>query len=149
MAANDGYQGREIVLKIGGIGTAVGTLADQKGVQSKTITRNRSPVDITNDDDGGWRVNALKPGMRSVDLSFNGVMASDNYNLLLNRFYDDANTDHYSLEIIHPAGSGGGTDKKEVGKFALTSLETSGEHNGAVAFSATFESSGAVAIQDA
>ena len=143
------FSGRDILIKIGGIGTAAATLADQDKPQSVSVTRSRGEVDITDGEANGWRTLLVKPGTKSVDLSISGVMVEDEYNKLLQRYYDDANTAHYSLEINHPADSGGtGTDQKEVGKFFLQSLETTGEHAGAVTFSATFLSSGAVALQN-
>ena len=141
------FSGRDILLKIGGIGTAAATLRDQDKPQSVSITRSRGEVDITDGEADGWRSLLVEPGTKSVDLSFSGVMTDEEYNRFLDRYYDDNNTAHYSIEIIHPADSGGtGSDKKEVGKFFLQSLETTGEHSGAVTFSATFLSSGEVTV---
>lgn len=145
----DGYNGRTVKIYIGGIGTAAATLATetQAGAQSKTLTRNRSEIDVTNDSSDGWREVLHTPGMRSVDLSISGVMRSDAYKTLLDRFYDEANTDNYSLRIDHGDDSGGsGNIVRESGKFFLQSLETGAEHEGMVTFSATFISSGEVEV---
>ena len=145
----DAFNGRNVRVHIGGVGTAAGTISSdaQEGVMSRTITRNRSEVDVTSDDSEGWREVLHEAGIRSVDLSLTGVMNEDNFKTLIDRFYDDANTDNYSLRIDHPNDSASsGNFVRESGKFFLQSLEVTGEHDGHVAFSATFLSSGEVTV---
>lgn len=43
------------------------------GCQSKTITINNEPIDITSDDDSGYRTLLGTAGVRSVDISLEGV----------------------------------------------------------------------------
>lgn len=141
----DGFGGRFLEVHIGGIGVAVATPTKESGVQSRTITRNRAEIDVTSDDDSGWRSLVIEPGTRSADLSLTGVMTAENYAKLLDRFQDETNPDHYSVDLFHPADSASaGMRIKESGKFFLQSLETGAEQAGAVTFSATFLSSGTV-----
>ena len=144
-----GFNGRDVTLRIGGIGTAAATLADFDKLQSTTITRGRTEVDTTDADENGWRSLLVKPGMKNVDLAVNGVMKSEEYKKLLDRFYDDANTDHYSVEIFHPNNSSSTSNQrmKESGKFFMQNLETGAEHSGAVTFSMTLLSSGEVEVE--
>ena len=141
----DGFGGRFLEIHIGGVGAAVGVPTKESGVQSRTITRNRAEIDVTSDDDTGWRSLVPEPGTRSVDLSISGVMSEDNYDKLLARFEAES-TRHMALQIYHPNDSSVTANERirESGNFFLQSLETTGEHSGAITFSATFLSSGPV-----
>lgn len=44
---------------------------------SKTITINNEPIDITSDCDDGYRTMLADPGVRSMDISVEGVAKSD------------------------------------------------------------------------
>ncbi len=142
--------GRNCEIRIGGIGTAAATLDANTswGTRSKTVTRARSEIDATTDDDDGWRSLLVTPGRKSVDVSFSGLMIKEQYSNLLMRFHTEPNT-HYKVEIIHPDPGTGNDQKKEVGNFMLSSLETGFEHEDSVTFSATLLSSGAVTLVNA
>ena len=49
------------------------TFAVIKGVRTKNPTVTREPIDVTTDDDAGWRTLLAEPGQRQIDLSFSGI----------------------------------------------------------------------------
>lgn len=102
------------------------------GARSKTVTFNNSEVDITNDDSNGFRLILDTPGIRSLDISIDGV-------------WDDGHA------LQEPAEGGSplltdisivGIDGTITGDFFLQDYEVTGEHDGEVEFSATMLSSG-------
>lgn len=108
------------------------------GVRTRGITNSNEMVDVTTDDDSGWRTLLATPGMKSVEVTAGGISSDE---VLLAEFYN-ASTTGETLAITLPttlatAGSISGT-------FHLASFEVTGEHDGAVEFSATFQSSGTV-----
>ena len=127
-----GYNGRDLLVKIGGTLVAA--------VQSKTITKAREAVDVTTDDSDGNRTLLAEPGVRSTDIQVEGVATSSNFSDLLSKF--EANT-LLQVSAIGPDGSA------QIGDFFLSNLTQTGEHDGAVTFSATFQSSGMVSSSEA
>lgn len=124
-----GYNGRKLNILKGGTKIAA--------VMSKTVTHNREPVEVTNDDSDGNRTVLPDPGLRSIDVSVNGVTTSENYQDFLTTWNGKTLSD---ITIQHADGS---TEEAEEG-FFLGNLEFSGEHNGHVAFTASLMSSGPV-----
>jgi predicted secreted protein len=122
-----GYNGRKLLVKIGSTLIAA--------VQSKEITRAREAVDVTNDDDDGWRTLLPDPGMRTIDLSIEGVATAANYADILERWNGDTME---SITLESPDGT------TETGSFFLSNLTNGGEHNGNITFSAQLMSSGPV-----
>jgi predicted secreted protein len=122
-----GYNGRKLLVKIGSTLIAA--------VQSKEITRAREAVDVTNDDDDGWRTLLPDPGMRTIDLSIEGVATAANYADILERWNGDTME---SITLESPDGT------TETGSFFLSNLTNGGEHNGNITFSAQLMSSGIV-----
>jgi len=124
--------GRLFLVKKGGTAIA--------GAQTSSMSLDNSPVDITDKASGGWRELADFSGARSIDLAINGVwddkvlrelaLASDDSGLLL---------DDVTLEF------GDGTNVLS-GDFHLANYEETGEHSEAVTFTATLQSSGAIAL---
>ena len=47
------------------------------GARSKSITINNEPIDITSDDDLGFRTLLDDPAVRSIDMSIEGVTKDD------------------------------------------------------------------------
>lgn len=60
-----GALGRTLLLKKASIVIA--------SLKSKSFTVNNEPVDVTTDDDGGYRCNLAESGVASIDISFDGV----------------------------------------------------------------------------
>lgn len=108
------------------------------GVKSRTISNSNEMVDVTTDDDSGWRKLLATPGLKSVEVSVSGVTSDE---VLLAEFYN-ASTTGETLQVSLPSSLA--TPGNLSGTFHLSSFEQSGEHDGAYEFSATFMSSGAV-----
>lgn len=108
------------------------------GVRSRTISNTNEMVDVTTDDDSGWRTLLADPGLKSVEVSVSGVTSNE---VLLAEFYN-ASTTGETLQVSLPSSLA--TPGNLSGTFHLSSFEQSGEHDGAYEFSATFMSSGAV-----
>lgn len=118
--------GRELVIKRDGTKIAA--------VVSKTVTFNDEPIDITNDDDGGFRTLLESSSMRSIDISVEGIFEED---VLLAVIAGTTPTLITADTVVFPSGA------KIEGSFRFNNLETSGETTGRVGFTANFQSSGA------
>lgn len=105
------------------------------GMRTKTITINNEAIDITSDDDLGFRTLLdTDPSERSIDISVDGVTKDD--------------------DLIALAAAGGGNLVEEytldfptlgsfVGNFYIGTLELGAAYQDAVTFSATIQSTGA------
>lgn len=105
------------------------------GVRTKGYTITNDYVDVTTDDDDGWRTLLADPGLRSVEATVGGISSDQ---VILAEIMK-ANITGEPLTIQLPTTTG-----TLAGTFLCSSFEQSGEHDGAVEFSATFMSSGAV-----
>lgn len=103
-------------------------------VKTKSMSINRSPVDITTDDAAGWRTLMAEAGRMEVDISVEGV-AYDNVLKAAALDIDRA------LDTVTLTWDDGYT---LVGSFFIASYEESGETEDAVQFSCEFQSSGSV-----
>lgn len=128
------YGGRDVVVRLAGVPIAV--------VREKTLTHAKEGVDVTADEDDGWRRLLPISGSRSVDAAVNGVVADENITQLQNLWVNDAFAD---VTIEYPDGS---IAEAEDG-FFLNGFEVSGSQDGEAAFSATLQSSGPVTITPA
>lgn len=127
------YQkGRSFVLKLGASG-AGGVVA---GIQTTDFKINNESVDVTNKDSNGFQTLLEGAGTKSVEISIAGV-ASDG--ATYETFKGYAQSD--SINIMQLLGAD--SDAIEA-SFQISNLSESGEHNGAVKFSATLKSSGTV-----
>ena len=118
--------GRELVIKKATVPLA--------GIRTKSISINRTPIDVTNDDDDGVRKLLLDAGEVTVDLSFDGVTK----NSTLRSASLDPTSVLEALVIEFPAGA------SITGNFFVTSYEETGTYNDAVTFSASLQSAGAL-----
>lgn len=109
-----------------------------KGVRSKTVSMSNEMVDVTTDDDNGWRTVLAVPGLKSVEVTVEGVVTDE---ILIAEFYKAATTGE-ALKVTLPSSLA--TPGNLSGTFHLSSFEESGSHDGDVLFSATFMSSGEV-----
>lgn len=129
-----GYNGRDFIIKLATVKIAA--------VQSKTATHAREAVDVTNDDSNGWRTLLPNPGVRSMDVSVEGVATEDNYQIILDEWAGIVNS---AITIEHADGS----VASAANGFFLGNVEFSGTNDGHVAFTASLQSSGAVTITPA
>lgn len=126
-----GYNGRDFIIQLNGTKIAA--------VTTKSATRNREAVDVTTDDDTGNRRLLPSPGSRSLDVSVEGVVTSDNWTDLRGLADGDTFAD---ITIVNPDGS---EETAEDG-FFMSSLEWNGEQDGRVGFTAELQSSGPITI---
>lgn len=108
------------------------------GVRTRGVTNSNEMVDVTTDDDAGWRTLLATPAVKSVEVTVGGISSDE---VLLAEFYN-ASTTGETLKIDLPSSLT--TPGNVSGLFHLASFEITGEHDGAVEFSSTFQSSGAV-----
>jgi len=123
-----GHNGRELTIDWDSV-----TLV---GVRTRTYSITNDYVDVTTDDDSGWRTLLADPGVRSVEVTAGGICSDQ----VLIAEIMKANISGEPLDVNLPTASGA----KLNGTFVVSSFEGSGEHDGAYEFSATFMSSGAV-----
>jgi TP901-1 family phage major tail protein len=103
------------------------------GARTKSITLNNESIDITTDDDTGFRtLLGEDPAMRSLDLSIEGVLKDAA--LIELAMSGSMLIAGYTLDI---PGIG-----EFVGDFYFGSVEIGASYNEAVTFSATVQSSG-------
>ena len=105
------------------------------GVRTKAYTITNDYVDVTTDDDDGWRTLLSDPGLRSVEVTVSGISSDQ----VLIAEMMKANITGEPLRVQLPTTTG-----TLAGTFLASSFEQSGNHDGAVEFSATFMSSGVV-----
>lgn len=125
-----GFNGRELTIDWNAV-----TLV---GVQSKTISNTNTMVDVTTDDDAGWRTLLADPGLKAVDVTVSGV-ASDE--VLLAEFYNASVTGE-TLQVDLPSSLA--VPGNLSGTFLLVSFNQEATHDGAYNFEAQFQSTGAV-----
>jgi predicted secreted protein len=124
MAVGAGTVGRNIILTMAGDPIA--------GVQSKDLTVNNEPLDVTDDDSEGYRLLMAEPGNRSLDISVSGVTK----NLELLRAISLNDSQIYAFLFTWEDGS-----TLAVDAFFQNFSET-GETGSAATFQASFQSSG-------
>jgi TP901-1 family phage major tail protein len=123
-----GYNGRALVIEWDTV--------DLVGVRTKTYSVTNDYVDVTTDDDDGWRTLLADPGLRSVEVSVGGITSDQ---VLLAEIMK-ANITGEPLDVELPTATGAQLS----GTFVVSSYEGTGEHDGAYEFSATFMSAGEV-----
>lgn len=111
------------------------------GIRTRGFTINAEPVDVTNDDDSGWRTLLAEPGLRSVEIPVAGITSDE---VLIAEIMQSGTFDLETVDVLLATGVGAATPGKLSGSFFLSSLEQTGEHDGAVEFSATLMSSGVI-----
>lgn len=131
MADDEGFLGREIELLWGG--------APIKGCREKGIALNGEPVNISSDEDNGWRKLLSREGADNdaaenmVDVSVSGVTKSP---YLKRDWFSGAR--QKTVSITYPNGD------VLSGTFHLASYTDTGTYNDATTFEATLQSSGEV-----
>lgn len=110
------------------------------GVQTRGLAITGNYVEITTDDDNGWVTFLSDPGTRSVETTVAGVTGDE----VLLADLMAASISGKTLKTNLPTGVGATTPGTLSGTFLITSFEQSGEHDGEVSFSATFQSTGEV-----
>jgi TP901-1 family phage major tail protein len=116
------------------IGFGSPTATTLTGVRTKGVTVNNEMIDITNDDDAGWRDALDEPGLKSVSISVEGVWVDNVVRAIAMSATDVATAAEVTFSDTSTL----------TGDFFITSYAENGEYQGAVTFSATLESKGAL-----
>jgi TP901-1 family phage major tail protein len=124
------YSGRGLYVSL----ALAGASARVGGVTSKTITFGAEPIDVTSDDDSGWRTMLSEAGTQSIETEIEGVAEGDDL-------------DDFSQKMLSSNVQAAGTitfpnGATLDGTFNLTNYEVTGEVDGAVEFSCSIASSG-------
>jgi len=120
-------KGRSLLIKKGSTVLA--------GMRTKGVAINGEPIDITSDDDSGYRTLLSDVGTLSVDLSIEGITKDDTLKALI--LAGGTSLMLTDITVVYPDGH------SLVGNFFLNSLEETGAYNDAVNFSGSLQSSGA------
>jgi predicted secreted protein len=102
-------------------------------VRNKSISFAGEPVDITNDDDLGFRTLLAEEGQKSIDMSVDGVTTDA---VLRGLALSGSSLMLTDINIEWPNGD------TLTGDFFLSSFEESGAYKDAVTFTASLQSSG-------
>ena len=131
-------KGSALLLKIGADNTAAAsadTYTTVGGGRSTGITMNDEAVDVTTKDSSGIRELLANGGIQTCSISASGIFTDAASEGTLRTAFASANFSNF--EVVLPDL---GTYQ---GKFMISSLEYTGEHNGEVTYSVSLESSGA------
>lgn len=125
------FVGRKAILSQGSPLAAVAAL------RTKTMTMANEPVDITSDDDVGFRALLADPGNKTLDISVEGV-AKDVASFTALLTLATSGTDILdAFSLLFP---GIGT---MAGNFVVSSFEVGAPYNEAATFSCSLQSAGA------
>jgi len=135
-------KGLDMLLKmdISGTQTTVG------GLRSTSITMNDEAVDVTNKDSLGTRTLLAGAGVNSISISGSGVFTDSACEVAVRAAYqlqqnttDGSSSQTPAFETFEFLIPNLGT---YTGSFMIASIEYSGEFNGEVTYSMSFESAG-------
>lgn len=125
-------RGRLITVKRGAVPSLIAS------VRTKSLAINGEAIDVSTDDDSGWRKLLDQPGEVGVEISVSGVLKDET-------LIQEAIS---TTDRVAPTEFGwpGTTPGKLAGDFFLQSFNVTGEYKGAATFEATFVSTGTVAF---
>lgn len=108
------------------------------GVRSRGMTVTNDYVDVTTDDDAGWRTLLADPGVRSLEVTISGITSDEV--LLAAIMASTVSAETLQGDLPSSLAVPGSVS----GSFLVSSFEQSGDHDGGVEFTATFMSTGEV-----
>jgi TP901-1 family phage major tail protein len=118
--------GRELILNK--------NAAPVAGLRTKGLSFNSEPVDVTTDDDNGYRTLLAEAGQVSLDISFDGIEKDA---VLRDLYLAGGTTQQYTdFDLAWPDGS------TLTGNFNITAYEETGTYNDAITFTCSLQSSG-------
>lgn len=129
MTVGVGVLGRDVILTVAGQAIA--------GTQTKGLTCNNEPVDVTDDSAGGWRLVMARPGLKTVDIAISGVLKNLE---LMRSFFSATNSGSqvFAVSVTYPDGS------IAAGNFMMASFSETGESNAGKTFDSSWQSTGAL-----
>lgn len=125
MPAPAGFLGRKIVVSRAGI--------DLAGIREKGITLNGEAIDVTADENDGWRELLNESGEDSVDISVSGVVKGND---LKQEWFSESKIK--TTSFTWPDGG------VMTGQFRLGTYTETGPYKDATTFEATFQSTGII-----
>jgi TP901-1 family phage major tail protein len=118
------FVGRKAILSKGATAVAA--------IRTKTVSINNEPVDITTDDDNGFRTMLQDPGTKSLDMTVEGIIKDDTLLTVAMSSSDILE----AFSILFP------TIGTLSGDFVVTAFEVGAPSGEAATFSCTLQSSG-------
>ena len=111
------------------------------GINSKSISIAKEPIDVTTDEDNGYRTLLSQAGTKSLDISFSGVTKDNELRELIMTEQTMLLTD---ISIQYPPIAPAVAGDTITGDFFFNGYtENGGGSDGAIEFDGTFQSSGA------
>ena len=110
------------------------------GITSKGVSIAKEAIDITSDEDNGYRTLLDNVGSKTLDISFSGVTKDTTIRTLINTDGSQLYTD---ITVEFPPVGAQTTGDTISGSFFLNSVsETGGDSNGTISFDGALQSSG-------
>ena len=110
------------------------------GITSKGVSIAKEAIDITSDEDNGFRTLLDDVGSKTLDISFSGVTKDTTIRTLINTDGSQLYTD---ITVEFPPVGAQTTGDIISGSFFLNSVsETGGDSNGTISFDGALQSSG-------
>lgn len=126
--------GRSFLLKIGG-GTSPETYTTVTGMRTVDITINGAPVDITNKSSDGWQELLPGAGVRSCDITAQGIYDSN-----VSHYIDDLEAAALAGGTIKPFRLVSGAGDYFEGWWSVATFKRTGPYNEAETFEVTLRS---------
>ena len=129
-------KGSAFLLKVGN-GAAPPAYATIAGMRTTQMSVNGEAVNVTSKDSGGWRELLSGAGLRSVSVAAAGIFTGSVAEARIKGNALGGALDDYELSFE--------SGERMRGRFLVTRLDYSGDHNGERTYALNLESSGAVA----
>lgn len=127
------FKGRAVIVRRNGVVVA--------GARVKGISIAGAPVDITTDDDAGWRKVLEAPGQLEVSLSISGIVLSEAMRVEAMSADDRI----AATQLVFPGPAGSPADSHGwSGDFFLSNYSENAEYQNSVTFEAELISSGPI-----
>src|SRR5688572_4376468 len=113
------------------------------GVNTKSMTVDLQPVDITNDDDEGFATFLSRPGRRSMSLEVSGVVKDTSLReIAFGGGVGGSVASPFGMQWMDAATGNTSVVYEIEGSFIMSNYTENGDTEDAIRFSATFQSSG-------
>ena len=110
------------------------------GINSKSLAIAKEPIDVTTDEDNGYRLLLAQAGTKSLDISFSGVTKDTLLRTLIMTEQSQLLTD---ISIQYPPYGAQSAGDTITGDFYFNGFtENGGGSDGAIEFDGTLQSSG-------
>lgn len=130
-------KGASLVVKIGN-GASPEVFTTVAGLQDTSISINQETVDVTNKDSSRVRTLLAQGGVKSFTITGSGIFTDSASEQSVLTAFDGASFTNFQFLVPDY--------NTFTGAFQVATLDYTGTHNGAVQYSMTFESAGAVTI---